>query len=206
MTTKKRVVLVLGSLFLLLTLTAGGCDDEAPTAERQDRESLEDEIEQIRINMGGVETMEGYSPTFETVNEWVRTWRVPGTLAFTYITNENGDVIDYFIFEGPPVNICVSLKAPYTFVDSPNDGTDDIQVLVPAPSTDGLFYSGGGCFESYGKDAVTGALIHFTVGGTQNYRASTQPLPRFIDARPTGPTQLADITQRPDGTYEVAAG
>lgn len=143
-----------------------------------------------------------HSPTRDTINAWSDTWEVPGQVAFTYLLNFDGDAIGYYVLVGPPVSYCASLTPTYDIIAI--DGlAERVDTIVPAPSLDGVFYSGSQCIQYFGIDASTGALVEFTAGGSLNFFNSTQPLPNFIDVPAFGPTELGDIQPDENGEYIV---
>lgn len=131
-----------------------------------------------------------YSPTAETINEWIRTWRVEGKLSFAYIQDMNGDY-GYYVLEGLPVSYGASIDENY---EVHTNGTDGI-AISPAPAQDGVFYSGG--FQSYyGFDATTGMYMEWSVGMGQNYFVYEEPmnhLAHLQDATPQGNTTIEDV-------------
>jgi len=126
-----------------------------------------------------------YSATRKTINFWIDTWNKPGQLAYVYLQNADGDMIGYFVLQGPPVSMCTSLTPNYR-INSDSYG----KVVVPAPGMDGVYYSGGECNTYYGKDATTGAYIEYTAGLGINVLLFTQPLPNHPNVQPLGPTKI----------------
>lgn len=134
-----------------------------------------------------------YSPTRSTKNFWVDTWmKDPDKLSYVYIQNANGEY-GYFVLKGLPVTYCVSLLPPEqkARVDLGEYSGD---TYVKAPSMDGTYSSNSNCNSYYGKDAVTGAYVEFSVGQNQSYFLYDQPLnlPQYKDAKPLGPSTLND--------------
>ena len=109
--------------------------------------------------------------TRETINFFTETWNVKGQLAYVYLQNSNGDMIGFYVLDGPPVSMCTSLTPNYR-VDSGSNG----KVVTPAPGTDGVFYGEGDCSRYYGKDASSGTYVEFTVGMGINMLLYTEPL------------------------------
>jgi hypothetical protein len=127
-----------------------------------------------------------YSPTRDTINFFVDTWGKKGKVAYNYLMNANGDAIGYYVTEGLPVTMCASIRPPYNIktYDGGSDGATVPQV-VPAPSTDGVYYSGGECNTYYAKDAENGAFLMFTVGNGMNLLSYDQPLaPGIVGGAP----------------------
>lgn len=134
-----------------------------------------------------------YPVTRVTINGWIDTWGQQGKVSYVYMMNANGEAIGYYVLKGLPVSYCVSLRPNYTFVGTPDDGDNAKNQKVPAPSTDGVYYSGGQCNTYYGFDAVTGAYIEYTVGLGINVLLYDQPLPQFGDAKPLGPGRINQL-------------
>lgn len=136
----------------------------------------------------------GYSSTRETINGWIDTWSKPGKLSYVYLQNAAGQITGYYVLKGLPVSYCTSLTPNYTFVGTPDDGDTAKNQQVPAPSIDGVYYSGGECNTYYGFDATTGAYVEYTAGLGINVLLYDQPLPpqKLGDAIPLGPTDVSD--------------
>lgn len=118
------------------------------------------------------------SPSRATINFWIDTWgKDPNKLAYVYLQASNGQLIGYYVFKGLPVSYCASQTPTTRWVDIPNDGSDE-KTQVPAPSIDGVFYSGGQCNQYYGKDASSGSYIEFTLGNAMGVLVYDRPLPR----------------------------
>lgn len=133
-----------------------------------------------------------YSPTRATKNFWIDTWmKDPNKLSYIYIQNANGQY-GYFILKGLPVTYGVSLVPPQQKTDI-DTGEYGGQALVQAPSIDGTFSSNSNTNVLYGKDAVTGAYVEFSIGTNQSYFLYDQPLdlPQYKDAKPMGPSTIA---------------
>lgn len=117
-----------------------------------------------------------YSPTRDTINHWMNTWSEKGKVSYVYLLASNGQNIGYFVFKGLPVSYCASLTS--TENQKRFDTYDGDQWLsVPAPSMDGVYYSGGECSQYYGYDAVSGNYYEFNVGNGINFFVSENPLP-----------------------------
>lgn len=134
----------------------------------------------------------GYSPTRDTINFWIDTWSKPNKLSYVYLQASNGQLIGYYIFKGLPVSYCAALTPTYTFVGTPHDGSDALDQKVPAPSVDGVYYSGGECNAYYGRDATTNSYIEYTVGTGISALIYEQPLPRQ-DVQPLGFTKIDNV-------------
>ena len=166
----------------VLALTAGialtGCEIE-PTAQEQEDKSRTKTYTNL-VKSQPAESM-SYSPTRETTNFWIRTWDEKGKLSYVYLMDGSGEVFGYFILDGLPVSYCTGLIPPVK-VDSDSQG----KILVPQPSIDGTYSSGSNCSAFYGKDAVSGAYMEYTVGMGINALIFDQPMSQFGAAQPLG--------------------
>jgi hypothetical protein len=127
-----------------------------------------------------------YSPTRDTINFWIDTWgKQPNKLAYVYLQNSEGKLIGYYVLKGLPVSYCAALT-PTQQVAHDDHGN----VVVNAPSVDGVFYSGGQCAAYYGRDATTNAYLEYTVGLGINVLLYDQPLPNHPNVPNLGPTKL----------------
>jgi hypothetical protein len=127
-----------------------------------------------------------YSATRDTINFFIDTWGQKGKVAYNYLMNDSGRPIGYYVTEGLPVTMCASIRPNYD-VKTYDGGTDGATVpqIVPAPSTDGVYYSGGQCNTYYAKDADNGAFLMFTVGNGMNLLSYDQPLaPGIVGGAP----------------------
>lgn len=132
-----------------------------------------------------------YSPTRATKNFWIDTWmKDPNKLSYVYIQNAKGE-FGYYVLKGLPVTYCVSLLPPEQKADI-DLGEYGGQTYVQAPSMDGTYSSNSNCNVLYGKDAVTGAYVEFSVGQNQSYFLYDQPLnlAQYKDAKPLGPSTM----------------
>lgn len=161
------------------TLLLGACndEDEPNAAERRQTAQPTEEM--------------SYSPTAETINEWIRTWGVEGKLSFAYIQDMNGDY-GYYVLEGLPVSYCASIDENYEVHTNGSTGI----AISPAPAQDGVYYSGGQCGSYYGFDATTGTYMEWSVGMGQNYFVYEEPMDHLAHlegAQPLGPTSSDDV-------------
>lgn len=180
----RYALIVLGVIALFLVTFAGSCDDNGNRAA-QDNESAIQQDNYSRLAAATPAHTMKVSPTRNTINGWIDTWGSdPNKLSYVYFQAATGALTGYYIFKGLPVNYCVSLTPNYRWEDAPDDGGDQ-KFQVPAPSIDGVYYSGGGCQTFYGFDAVSGAYMEYTVGSGINVLLYDQPLPRQ-DVQPLG--------------------
>ncbi len=174
-----------------------------PGAEESNPQKSESGVQQggyKRLVAGQPAHAMDYSPTRDTINAWVDTWNKKGQLSFVYLLNNDGAKIGYYVFQGPPVTYCAALTPTYRFVD-PGGSDNNGDVQVPAPSVDGVYYSGGQCSEYIGKDATTGQILDFTAGVGLNFVSSTQPL--YLDEPDIpalGVTEITDL-KKVNGKY-----
>lgn len=170
---KRVIAAVVAALFGIVVLT--GCDEGKETSgvktEQKSGESNHDRL----VEQQPAENMD-YSSTRETINFFTETWGQKGKVAYTYLMNSTGDVIGYYVTEGPPVSMCTSIRPTYKIEIPDVTGDNTVPVVVPAPGADGAYYSGGECNTYYAKDANTGAYVQFTAGMGINPLLYDQPL------------------------------
>lgn len=169
-------------------LFAAGCQgDTSPggAATKQERETQQSNYARL-VAAQPAHTM-GSSPTRDTINFWIDTWKQPGKLSYVYLQSSTGDLIGYYIFKGLPVSYCASLTPTYTFVNAHDKWWDE-----PAPSIDGVYYSGGGCNTYYGRDASNNAYVEYTAGLGINVLLYDRPLARQ-DVKPLGFATVAGV-------------
>lgn len=172
--TKRSLGAVLAVILAALALAAcgGSTGSSGQTSEGNTQQSNYDRL----VSQDPAHTMK-VSPTRKTINRWIDTWgKDPNKLAYVYLQNANGDMIGYYVLKGLPVSYCTSLTPNYKIYDgSGSDGGGNLS--LPAPSIDGVYYSGGECNTYYGFDATTGAYIEYTAGLGINVLIYDQPLP-----------------------------
>lgn len=125
--------------------------------------------------------------TRETINFFTETWNQKGQLAYIYLQNSNGDMIGYYVLDGPPVSMCTSLTPNYRIA-----GHGEGKFVTPAPGTDGVYYGEGDCNRYYGKDASSGTYIEFTVGMGINMLLYTEPLTNQPNVKSLSPSAGAE--------------
>jgi len=101
---------------------------------------------------------------------------------FIYILGDNGNVVGYYVGQTVPINACNFLSSTEDVTNGgPDDGSGN--VVVTAPSLDGIFYGGGGsanaCDAWFFFDQTSDALIQ--IRGVSFFTAD-QPL--RLDAKP----------------------
>jgi len=164
----KKFMLIPLALVAIVMLSAASCDDSGSSQQKETTTQQNSYDKLVKADPAHEMT---YSPTRKTINFWVDTWNKPGQLAYVYLQNADGNLIGYYVLEGPPVSMCTALTPNYRIRDDQNGN-----LLLPAPGIDGVYYSGGECDTYYGKDATTGAYIEYTVGLGINVLLYTQPL------------------------------
>lgn len=181
------VLAVIGLVFI------AGCEGDQGGAAEKERDLRDGAFEKLQSQQParGMD----FSPTRENINFWADTWEQPGKLSYVYLMASNGQLVGYYIFEGLPISYCASLFPNYDFVDSPDDGDYDWDFQVPAPSVDGVYYSGGQCSQYFGKDATTGSYLEFSAGNGINFLVYEEPLPRQ-DVEPLGFTEVNEVDKQ----------
>ena len=175
--------LLLVVVVVLAATACGGQGGSGQTSESQRQQSNYNRL----VAQDPAHTMT-VSPTRKTINFWIDTWgHDPDKLSYVYLEQADGSY-GYYIFKGLPVNYCVSLTPNYKII---YDG-DAPKFTVPAPSIDGVYYSGGGCQSFYGRDATNNAYQEYTVGTGQNVHLSDRPLP-YQHVVPLGFTTLKEV-------------
>lgn len=166
--------------------------------EPEDAQVKDSEAQQQNYN-----TLQGLSPAHQVtypmsrnlVNFWVDTWNKPGALSYNYIESfdQNGalHVAGYYILEGVPMSYCTALTPPYKIVDAGGEG-EDIKMAVQAPGIDGVFYGNTDCKRYYGKDALTGQYIEYTVPMNAFIRTTNEPIDN-VTAPALGPSTVEEV-------------
>lgn len=176
-----RGMLGVGAGVLALALTASSCgsDNSGQKAETTTQQNNYNAL----VAQDPAHTM-AVSQTRDTINKWIDTWgKDPNKQAYVYMQNESGALIGFYVFKGLPVSYCTALTPTYQIKYD-----DHGNVVVPAPSVDGAYYSGGECNTFYGFDATTGSYIEYTVGLGINILIYDKPLPNHPNTPNLSPT------------------
>ena len=181
---RRARVAIAAILGALLLTTAGACDSGSPSSSEREASSRAGSYDAL-VDSQPAETM-NYSPTREALNGWITTWGSPDAVSYVYLQGQEGQLLGYFVLKGLPVSYCAALTPTYEQVDA--GGTDAPNAIVPAPSVDGVYYSGGQCNTYFGFDASSGAYIEYTVGAGQNVLLYSQPLPQANNVPNLSPT------------------
>lgn len=184
--TKRNVGIALAAILACLMLTAGEC---STSSSPQGNEQKTQQSNYARLAAAQPSHTMSYSPTRKTINFWIDTWSKPGKLSYVYLQASNGQLVGYYIFEGLPVSYCASQTPTWRWADTPGS---DVNTNVPAPSIDGVYYSGGQCNTFYGKDATNNAYIEYTSGTGISALIYDRPLPRQ-DVEPLGFATVANV-------------
>lgn len=187
---KRFIALMLVGLFM--ATTAESCDDTGASGQEKENKSRQSNYEKLTDSQPAHSM--SFSPTRATKNFWIDTWNQKGKLAYVYLLNNAGAAFGYFITEGLPVSYCTSLVVPYQFKQG-DQGDYNGDFVVPGPSIDGTFSSASNCSEYYGKDAVSGAYVEYSVGQGINALIFDQAMPQYGDAKPLGDASLQDAQQ-----------
>lgn len=185
----RKLITITAAVAASVLLGASSCGNDSG-AQDSERNRQQDTYERLTANQPA--NSAAYSPTRETINFWIDTWGTePGKLAYVYLLASNGQMVGYFIFEGLPVSYCASLTPTYRYEDRPDDGSN-AKHQVPAPAMDGVYYSGSQCQAYYGKDAVSGAYMEYTIGNGISALVYDRPLPRQ-DVEPLGVATVENV-------------
>lgn len=172
----KKIGTIAGSIAAAIALSAGAASCMGPSTADQAREQRNDGIAKLRANHP-VQAMDGYSPTLTNVNRWADTWDEEGKVAYVYMQRRDGAFAGYYVFDGLPVNYCVSGSPTYDF-----ERHFGAEFLVDAPALDGAYYGGCNSDRYYGFDAVTGMYMEYTDGSVLTATVVDQPL--SLDEQP----------------------
>jgi hypothetical protein len=175
-------------LALLLAVALAGCSEQKSAADKE-----QEKQGQVYKSLTETQPARGmaYSPTRDNLNRWAETWEEQGKLSYVYLLDSVGHQIGYYIFEGLPVSYCATLTPPEEIHE--DWGSSAVSTAVTtAPSLDGAYYGAANCQQMFGYDAVSGAYMEFTGGGSFNYLLSDQPMTR-IDTKPLGDATIEQV-------------
>ncbi len=152
----KKFFAVIGT-FILAIFFLAACDNEDKKSGQTKETNTQQSNYNRLVSQDPAHTM-AVSGTRKTINGWIDTWgKDPNKIAYVYFQNDEGKITNYFAFKGLPVSYCTSLTPNYQLIATPGDGNGARNQQVPAPSIDGVYYSGGECNRYYGFDANTGS-------------------------------------------------
>lgn len=183
----KKVIAVVGVTFAAV-IGLAACEDVGGPQQQQEIDRQQSNYD--RLAKAEPAKQMKYSPSRKTINFWIETWgKEPDKLAYVYLVNQQGKLIGYYVFEGPPISTCALLTPNYRISSSTNG-----KVVIPAPGMDGVYYpQTGACTTMYGKEALTGAYREFsTASAAISHMVTDQPLPQQ-DVKPLGETSIEDV-------------
>lgn len=190
---RHRLVLLIAIVLSALAIVA--CEPE--NHDEQDATKSEQQ-KQSDTYQSLVETQPArgmsYSPSRDTANKWAETWEEQGKLSYVYLIDSVGHQVGYYILKGLPVNYCASLTPPDK-VERHDFYENGVAVTRSAPAIDGMYYGGSNCQQYYGYDAVSGAYLEFTGGGSFNYLLSDQPMTN-VDSQPLGDATIESVESK----------
>lgn len=187
---RMRIVAVLTALAALFVFTGCGPTNTGSGQEADSKSGQSAYDTQVKNQPA--HSMK-YSNSRDQINFYLDTWGVKGKVAYTYLLNDSGKAIGYYITVGPPITMCASLRPTYKVIVPDVTGDNTVPLAVPAPGSDGVYYSGGQCNTYYAKDAENGAFIEFTVGNGMNMLTYDQPLaPGLVGGAPN----LGNVTSK----------
>lgn len=177
-------------LITLIAIVAifAGCEPSS-TAEDKEKKTQENNYTSLQAKQPA-EVMD-YSPTREGLNYWMETWGEQKKISYVYLLASNGQKIGYYVFEGLPISYCASLTPTENVKESDYDSG---MVTTTAPSMDGVYYSGSQCLQYFGRDALTGSYIEFSIGSGINFLVYEQPLPQ-PDVEALGFTTIEEVQE-----------
>lgn len=184
----KRVFALLGVLLAVLFVSTA-CTSGGKQGSGQKKESATQQSNYDRLQSEEPALTMAVSQTRLNINRWISTWgKDPNKLAYVYLQNDSGKMTGYYVLKGLPVSYCTSLTPNYKIIwDGGSDGGGNF--TVPAPSIDGVYYSGGECNTYYGFTADTGAYIEYTAGLGINVLIYDQPLSNHPNVPNLAPTK-----------------
>lgn len=187
--------LIVLAIAILGALSVIACEpvEEEKSADRTEQQKQTETYESL------VETQPArgmsYSPSRDTANHWAETWEEEGKLSYVYLIDSVGHHIGYYIFRGLPVSYCASLTPPDKVDKTWYSGYGVTAVTRSAPAIDGMYYANANCDQLYGYDAVSGAYMEFTGGGSFNYLLSDQPMTK-VDSQPLGDATVENVENK----------
>jgi hypothetical protein len=184
----KRLITAL--LLVLMVFFIAGWEGCEPTPEAIKKEQNNQGNNYTSLQDKQPAQQMDYSPTRDGLNNWMETWGEEGKISYVYLIASNGQKVGYYVFKGLPVSYCASLTPPDR-IES-NGGNPDL--IMKAPSMDGVYYSGSQCNQYFGYDATTGSYIEFSVGSGLNFFVTEDPLP-VQDVEPLGFTTIEEGQQ-----------
>lgn len=178
---RKLTILIALCLVTFLGLTAESCQSDPGSKQRS---------ESVKDRATTFDRAEKKYPLPHTENFPLRKMLVEMTKRedmenhpwYVYVLADTGNVIGYYVAKTVPINACDFLSSTETITDGGDAaGTGSGNVVVSAPSVDGIFYGGGGAsgacdvfvFEDYSTDAIVklGSVKYFVADKPLNLDA-----------------------------------
>lgn len=153
---------ILGVLLVMLAIglvvTAASCDNETPGGEESRRQAISARWQNFeRAEALHPAPIQENFPLRALLVEYTQRQDLVNRPWYTYVLGQNGNAVYYFVSTTLPVNVCAFLSA-----------TEDIKLnsygnmVLTAPSLDGIYYGGAGASASCSgwivKDAATNAM------------------------------------------------
>lgn len=92
---------------------------------------------------------------------------------YVYVLGDAGNVVGYYVAKTAPINACNFLSSTEVITDGSGDETGSGNVIVHAPSIDGVYYGNSMCNVFVFEDYSTGAVIKL---GDVKYFVADKPL------------------------------
>ena len=160
----KLTILVLGCMLLV------GCGGSSETAQQVDQKTQGEVLLRAQAIEPIYEIQNFLSR--KAINKWLKRVDVPNKEWYVYLhAPMTGEILGYYVSSTVPLSYGVAISNPVQIINSGN--VDD--AVIPAPSLDGVFYSGIDERTWYFFDAETDTLI------TTNMNVSFMDQPLDID-------------------------
>lgn len=178
LTTKSRFakILAMCALVLLVGMGASECEGDDPGAGQRK--------ESVKARADTFSKAERKYPLPKTENFPLRRMLIEMTkredLAnhpwYVYVLADTGNVIGYYVAKTAPINACNFLSSTEVITSGEDDGSDGSgsgNVVVHAPSIDGVFYGNSQCDVVVFEDYTTSAIVKL---GDVKYFVADKPL------------------------------
>lgn len=166
----RRILLVVLTMVAAVALVA--CQPSASTTKQQQK------IQSGTMDRADAAVPIPHNNNFiarEMVAEYMKRMDQPNKTFYIYVMGDNGNVIGYYVSQGPTVNICTFMSPTDKVVGNSSGG----YAVRQAPALDGLYYGSGACGTDYFFDAVTGALVQL-----QGFKTFVVDQPLNLEAEP----------------------
>lgn len=177
----RKFLILLGVMFLAsFSIIGADCEEGNKTLQEQRADSINTRAESFSRaeNQHPVPRNENF-PIRDALVEFTIRQDLVNHPWYTYIFGDNGNVIGYYVTKTGPINSCNFLSS----TEEVRDGGKSSDIILTAPSIDGIYYGGGGsqgsCDKWFFFDYTTNAMIE--IRGL-NFFTSDRPL--LINAEP----------------------